>query len=168
MAVAPHLGDREFEELLSGNGSNQHLQQCAICRSQFERFHNSLAALRGMADIGAEKTEDFWQRQQTAIRNLLGSPPAPQPLAFPRLAWAAAVVLLVTASLLLSKTPAPPPQARNDADHELLIAVERALQNEGPAALEPATVLTREISQDSSFDSTMPVRKKEKENKDED
>jgi len=47
-----------------------------------------------------------------------------------------------------------------DPDHELLVAVERAVYNDGPAALEPAALLADEMVQDIPA-ARPPIRKKE-------
>jgi hypothetical protein len=53
----------------------------------------------------------------------------------------------------------PPYQAQVDPDHELLVAVERAVHNDGPAALDPAALLAEEMVQDIA--ARPPIRKKE-------
>jgi hypothetical protein len=47
-----------------------------------------------------------------------------------------------------------------DPDHELLVAVERAVHNDGPAALDPAALLAEEMVQDIAA-ARPPIRKKE-------
>ena len=163
MAIERHISDGDLAETLRDPSalSNPHLQRCPSCRTDLERIRGSVDVLRSAANAAVSKPEDFWQQQQRAILTLIDSQRAQVLAAIPRLAFAAAAVILGIASLLLSTAPDPAPQAKNDADHELLIAVERALQSDGPAALEPATLLTHEISQDTSLNSTAPVHRKE-------
>ena len=54
----------------------------------------------------------------------------------------------------------PPHEAQMDPDHELLVAVERAVHNDGPAALDPAALLAEEMVQDIAA-ARPPIRKKE-------
>jgi hypothetical protein len=63
------------------------------------------------------------------------------------LAWAGAVGVLVLAALLMEKSPPASQVAVADADHALLVEVERTVRRELPRALEPAALLTQEMSQ---------------------
>jgi hypothetical protein len=63
--------------------------------------------------------------------------------------------------LMLDRAPVVPPQAAPvDPDHELLLAVERAVRNDGPAALDPAALLAEEMVQGIAA-AHSPIRKKE-------
>ena len=77
------------------------------------------------------------------------------------LAWSALAAMVVLAGLMLERASvAPPPRAQVDPDHELLLAVERAVHNDGPAALDPAALLAEEMVQDLPA-AHSPIRKKE-------
>jgi hypothetical protein len=166
MALESHLMESDLVELFfdSAAASNPHLQKCPRCRDEFERLQRSFKALRADADAKLLRSDDFWCEQQRAIRHRLGSQPSPA-AAPPRIAWATGLIVLAIAALLLIAKPAPVPplqvqSAQSADDHEMLIEVERALQSDGPAALEPATLLAHEINQDS-FRSTHAIPKKE-------
>jgi hypothetical protein len=158
-----HLSDSEVEEMLlaPATENRHHLEQCDSCKVEVQRIRRPLETLNRTVRTAAEKPEDFWQRQRMAIRERIAATQS-RPIRRPaRLAWAAAA-LIATATLVLDSAPKlEPPQARIDPDHELLIEVERILQSDGPQALEPAALLTREISQDTQPNSTFPLRKKE-------
>lgn len=162
-----HISDRDLADLLCDpTRPRPHLQECSSCRAEVERIRASLRTLRSISDSAATKPDHFWQQQQEAIRNLIVAG-APAATSIPRLAWAAVAALMVMGiALLLTTTPAPAPHARYDADHELLVEVERALQSNGPAALEPATLLTPEISQNVLFTVTPQIHKKENKHED--
>ena len=67
---------------------------------------------------------------------------------FPVLTWAAVATMIAIAILMLHRAPtAEIRQARVDPDHELLIEIERAVQSDGPEALEPAALLAQEMIQ---------------------
>jgi len=84
-----------------------------------------------------------------------------EPGKFPVLAWASGATVLVAATLLISIVPTVPPRVTADSDHELMVQLERTLQSEVPVALEPASLLAREIRQNSQLNSSSPDRKKE-------
>ena len=65
-----------------------------------------------------------------------------------RAAWlsAAAFALVLIMAVLLGRSDKPPaPDRAGKSDQELLIGVERLLNQEVPAALEPALMLTQEM-----------------------
>jgi hypothetical protein len=79
----------------------------------------------------------------------------------PALAGSALAAIVLLAGLMLGRAPATlPREAQVDPDHELLLQVERAVNNDGPAALDPAALLAEEMVQDIAA-VNHPVRKKE-------
>jgi len=161
MAVKAHLTDEQLTELLLDGRAvaAEHVQACAPCRAELLRLLGATEALR--KDLSEATSEDFWQRQRTAIWTRLASQPgqAQQGIGW---AWAAATALALVAALLLGQSPAPvPAQARVDPDHELLLAVERAVQSDGPQALAPAALLAREMTQNLSVGSGSSINQKE-------
>lgn len=132
MQFIGHLSDAELTELLQER-EQEEMQQVLVSLPD---------CLRG----ATERPEWFWQRQQAAIRGRIATEHARfRPFA----TWAGALTLMVLALLLLNRGFVPAPQttqAQADPDQELLIAVESAVDSEGPAALEPASLLAYEIS----------------------
>ncbi len=105
------------------------------------------ATLRADAIKKSARPEDFWIRQRSRIRARIGDAQPARPHGF-RLAMAAALVFCI-ALLLVAPAGRPrevAPQARADADQELLLAVEHALATGTPEALEPLTLLVESSS----------------------
>jgi len=159
--MTQHLSDEDLLEVLPDRspGSNGHLATCSSCRAKRERMRRLLAELPAVTHVVAQNTDAFWEQQRTAIWANIRSV---EPRKFPILAWASAAAVLVAATLLFSIAPTVPPRAQADSDHELMIQLERTLQSEVPAALEPAALLAREITQNSQLNSPSPDRKKER------
>ncbi|HJY87655.1 MAG TPA: hypothetical protein VKE24_12530 [Candidatus Acidoferrales bacterium] len=140
-----HLTDEQLAEQLAGHADAQvreHLALCPACRDEQERADNLLARCREAIRAAASRSEPFWQWQRTAIvrRHMEWGGPR-------RLAWAAVTAVLVFIAILLSeKTPPAKSLAQSDPDHALLVDVERSVRREVPLALEPAALLTQEMS----------------------
>ncbi len=140
-----HLTDEQLlEELDHGAdaGAREHLASCPGCREEHESLRMALARYAVTTRASAERPESFWRAQETAItRHWIGR------LARRRLAWAAATACLVlAAALLVKETPPPEPIAQAEADQTLLVDVERSVRRELPRALEPAALLSQEVS----------------------
>ncbi|MGH9492634.1 MAG: hypothetical protein ACRD2K_03955 [Terriglobales bacterium] len=139
-----HLTEEQLLESLLGAkdaGAAQHIAGCPECGGQLERLCSATAALRDSARAQAEKPEGFWARQRSAAAAHRSELPA-RPLA-----WAATIAVAVLAAMLLQKPrPAVPSTPAPDPDQALLVAVERATRRQVPQALEPAALLTQEIS----------------------
>ena len=166
MEIRPHLSEAELADFISdpSRGLGTHLEICDSCLNEVARLRETVAGMKATAD----RPEEFWYRQRTAIRNQIAAMPA-QPTAIShRLAWVPLFALVVLAAILLTGgTPAPPPmatQAAVDPDHELLVAVEQVMQSNGPDALEPATYFIQQISQPSRTDTRSTIRTQEKHN----
>ena len=139
-----HLTDAQLFESLLGEKdprAAEHLSVCPECRGQVDHLHSAMTALRDSARTHAEKPEGFWVRQRSAAAAHSSELPA-RPLA-----WAAAIAAAVLAATLLQEPrPAAPATPSPDPDQALLVAVERATRRQVPQALEPAALLTQEIS----------------------
>jgi hypothetical protein len=129
---APHLGS--------------HAEHCDSCLNDITHLRDLTHDMRKKLD----ENEVFWSQQRRAIQTRVSSIRAAKDSGSPQLSWALAAATVVIAVALFQgvETPAPPvSQLAVDPDHELLLEVERALQTGGPEALEPASLLVREISQ---------------------
>ena len=152
MEITPHLSEAELAEFISdpSRGLGTHLEICDACLSEVGRLRETTAGMKAIA----ERSQEFWDSQRTAIRNQIAALPAPPTPISRRLAWVPVFALIILAGLLLSGgSPAPPPvvpQASVDPDHQLLLAVEQVMQSNGPVALEPATYFVQEIRQETS------------------
>ena len=98
-----------------------------------------------------QRPETFWQSQQAAIQTGIASRSMGSLFSMRALARACALVLLVFALALLRTGPNPmsvPAQTQSspDPDQELLVAIEQAVQSDGPASLEPAALLAEQIA----------------------
>ncbi len=146
-----HLTDEQLIDQLAGSDDadpREHLAACAACRDEAESLRSVLARYREdyrqVARAATELPEGLWPWRHTAI-----AAPWAERLVPRRLAWAAAVAMVVLAAVLLvQKTPPAQPvaQADPDPDHVLLVDVERSVRRELPRALEPAALLAREVS----------------------
>ena len=154
MEMTPHLSDAQMAEFLAtpASGVDTHLEVCDSCLDETSRLREAVRGLR----VGEEKTEDFWKAQEEGIAaKILRWQMRRQLPARRKLLWvavAAASAALMIATILprhdspRAVSPAPSAQLRPDQDHALLIRVEQSLSQDGPEALQPATILAREIS----------------------
>jgi len=155
MEITPHLSEAELAEFLSdpSRGLGTHLEICDSCLNEVARLREAVGGLKTSAD----RPQEFWDEQRLAIRSQIAALPDRRiPIAH-RLAWVPVFALVIFAMFLLSggTAPAPtPPIAAADPDHELLLAVERVMQSNGPVALEPATYFVQEVSQETRSNST--------------
>jgi hypothetical protein len=97
----------------------------------------------------AQRPEDFWELQAGRIQAARRESESKSRLTM-TLVPSVVVLLLLAAFAILGRTPGvrpiqpPAPVAQVDADHELLLEVERAIQSDTPRALEPATLMVDE------------------------
>ena len=150
MEIIRHLSHDELTDL--------------VIQSDQQALRPTLEALPEWARTSSERPEEFWQRQRGAIWSRISSldrhpnRTVRRPLL---LAWSVVAAMVLLAGLMLNRASyVPPPQAQVDPDHELLMAVERAVHNDGPAALDPAALLAEEMVQDLPA-AHSPIRKKE-------
>src|SRR6266566_4100166 len=135
MEMIRHLSNEELVDL--------------IIDSDERALRLTFDALPSWAQAASERNEEFWQNQRVAVWSRISSAEERSALRLPILAWAlAAVTVAVSGWLLNQPSDLRPPEVRVDADHELLLEVERAVQIDGPLALEPAALLAEEMVQE--------------------
>lgn len=144
--------------------STEELRDLAIDSDQ-RALRSTLESLPAWARASTERSEEFWQKQRSAVWSRIASPECNTGTRMIRrpllLASAALAAMILLAALMLWQAPKAQPQAAQvDPDHELLLAVERAVHNDGPAALDPAALLAEEMVQDIAAVHS-PIRKKE-------
>jgi hypothetical protein len=143
--------------------SNEELTDLTI-ESDQRALRSTLEVLPEWARASTERPEEFWQEQRSIVWSRISSSVNPATSRLVRrsllLAWSAVTALVLLAGLMLDHgSLAPPHKAQPDPDHELLLVVERAVNNDGPAALDPAALLAEEMVQDIA--ARPPIRKKE-------
>ncbi len=147
MEVIRHLSDEELAE--------------PIVEPDQEALRQTLESLPECARTATERNDEFWRNQRIAIWSRISSAENRPERRLGILAWALATATIAVSGWLLDRAFVTPlPEARVDPDHELLIEVERVVQIDGPAALEPAALLAEEMVQDLTV-SDSPIRKKE-------
>lgn len=150
MEIIRHLSSDELTDL--------------VIQSDQQALRPTLEALPEWARTSSERTEEFWQSQRGAVWSRISSLDRHPDRTVRRpllLAWSVVAAMVLLAGLMLNRASyVPPPQAQVDPDHELLMAVERAVHNDGPAALDPAALLAEEMVQDLPA-AHSPIRKKE-------
>jgi hypothetical protein len=144
--------------------SNEELTDLTI-ESDQRSLLSTLEALPDWARTSTERPEEFWQGQRSIVWSRIASSEDASPARLvrrsPLLAWSAVMAMVLLAAFLLDRASVVPPhQAQVDTDHEFLLAVERAVYNDGPAALDPAALLAEEMVQDMAA-ARPPIRKKE-------
>jgi len=140
-----HLNEQQFGELILGTRDQEiagHIEACDVCRAEAEGVRSAISDCRGLAQEAAERDEIFWARQRLAIKQRLT-----RHHFAPYVRWVAmaAMVLVVSAAFLLTRTPQPVQQANNDAaDDVLLQQVQSDIERDYPAALAPAVLIDEE------------------------
>ncbi len=103
----------------------------------------SLKEFRSSVLAAAERPAFFWKAQQNAIKTRMHEPPGMRRRI---LLWApAALAILMCLFFFVENSKAPTPDLAAGADQNLLIDVERALNQDCPDALAPAALLGNEI-----------------------
>jgi hypothetical protein len=143
--------------------SNEELTDLTM-ESDQRSLRPTLEALPDWARASTDRPEEFWQEQRSAVWSRIASSEDRATTRLirrsPLLVWSAVTALVLLAGFMLDRgSLAPPHKAQLDPDHELLLAVERAVNNDGPAALDPAALLAEEMVQDMAARPT--IRKKE-------
>ena len=136
MKIVQQFNRQELPEITLG--SDQRWQQ---------QFGDLPEALRS----AVQRPETFWQSQQAAIQTRITSGSSGRLFSMRALAQAGAVALLFFALALLKTGPDAVPvpaqtQSSPDPDQDLLVAIEQAVQSDGPASLEPAALLAEQIA----------------------
>ena len=118
------------------------------------------AKWRADAIRSAERPEEFWKLQQVRILVRVQNRHVRNPRSLWLTAVTAALIFLSVLVITLSgpRLPKAPPQARVDADQELLLSVEHALATGTPEALEPLTLL---VESSSNHPEAAPISHKE-------
>jgi hypothetical protein len=141
--------ERVLEALTSRSlPAEDHLLACASCRSERDRIQQAIGTFAAAAREATDRPGYFWTRQAAQINSRL-SESATRPGAFGLRMVPALALLALLAFLLLQSAPTPPSHATQstvNSDHELLVEVERALQRDTPAALEPVTLLVEDMN----------------------
>jgi len=123
-----------------------HLQECDECRTRTDGYRAPLEQWRDAARVAAVQPDSFWARQRAVISVRLHERSFDRGIRF---VWAGAVAALVLAAAL-SWSPGPTspatPQSSEVQDEQLLENMQAALERESPLALQPAEVLTQEMS----------------------
>lgn len=157
MALDPNPHEERILEGLTGRSvpAEDHLLACVACRSERDRLAKSISAFAASAREATDRPGHFWTRQAAQIHSSVAAAPAGRMGLSSRMASALAVLGLF-ALLLLQGAPGPRPVVEStppNSDHELLLEVERALQRETPAALEPVTLLVEDMTGTTSSNS---------------
>ncbi len=143
-----HLTDEELTEVLDGMPEGDtlaHLAGCETCRAERDRLRVELAAFAEQTRAGAERSEASWDRQRRRIVGRLVDRPSPALGWY--WAWAPAVLLIVILGWFWFAGWAPHPSSGPEADHALLISVERSIRADVPQALRPAALLAAQLEQ---------------------
>ncbi len=144
--------------------AEHHVAKCGPCQAERERLEDVLRQFGTANREYAARSEDFWERQAAQIRAKRRAAGARRRMAA-GLAPVLAALLLIGV-LLVPRAPRVEPSAQtapalpSDSDHELLLAVERAVETDTPQALAPVA-WTEEESSDVGRPSTVKSAQKE-------
>jgi hypothetical protein len=154
MEMKHNWDDAELAQLLARTSDGE-APQCSDCQQEQDRLPQLLSHAHDALLAASERPETFWYRQQAAIRSRIAiEKTSKQPLWGSLIATSA--LILVTVLLLRPSRVNPVVATQGDADDELLMAVEQAVQTHVPDALAPASLLsedTNALTQKSSKES---------------
>ena len=113
-------------------------------------FEAAVTEFRSAVLAAAKRPEGFWNVQRASILSKVAGRP-PRPVWSVALIWAATVVFVVIGIGIILDRPqaAPAPDLAAGYDQELLIDVERSLNQEVPEPLDAALLLTAEMERDA-------------------
>jgi hypothetical protein len=145
-----HLSDGQWAAAVlkeSEESAAKHLADCATCRDEVRAFAAALGAAQAQSRQASDQPEAFWHRQH----KLIGARLAAGDFIHPWHSWiwvTATVILVVVASVLLSRNNVRPAQsaAQAESDDALMLTVRQSIQSDVPQALRPAALLTLEIN----------------------
>jgi|PlaIllAssembly_1097288.scaffolds.fasta_scaffold57221_2 predicted anti-sigma-YlaC factor YlaD len=141
-----HLTDTEMAEALDEAPSGavrDHLASCPTCRAERDRLQATLTGLAAQMQARAARPAAAWDQQARQIADRLHER---QPRAQPwRWAWAPAVVGLAVLAGFWFYGQSPRMAPGTETDDALLVAVERSIHADVPAALRPAALLVGEV-----------------------
>lgn len=141
-----HLTDAEMVEALGEAPSTtvrDHLTSCPTCRADLDRLQATLTGFAAGMQVRAARPEAAWDRQARQIADRLHqrlSRARPW-----RWAWAPAVVGLAVLAGIWFHGQSPRVAPGTETDDAFLIAVERSIHADVPAALRPAALLVGEV-----------------------
>jgi hypothetical protein len=140
--------------------AEHHLANCPCCQGEREKTERALRQFADQQREQASRPESFWEEQAGRIRAARSSLTRRAP--FPAVLVPALALLLVLGLELTPRRqpPARPPNAQVQAvsDHDLLVAVERAVDNATPYALEPVALAVEEPESNSAAKHTTKVK----------
>ncbi len=108
-------------------------------------LQDTLRIFRDSLHAAAERPDFFWKIQHKTIMARLGEPAPPARYRSGFLWVPVAAVVLLCLFFLVENSKAPTPDIAAGSDQNLLIEVERALNQDCPDALAPAAILSQEI-----------------------
>ena len=127
----------------------------------------ALERWRASVDQQANRPDWFWSRQHAQLMSKMADRRAST---FPKLAWASlAATVAIAVSLMLpthtEKKVEPQAQLAQEAaeisDHDLMLAIERSMNQGVPSSLAPASLLANEMNQ-ALVTKAQPQKAKEK------
>lgn len=139
-----HLSEDQITEWVLGTSDElvlRHLGACHACSVEAEELRSTISSFRDAIHTAAQRDQSFWRNQQLAFRERVSARDW-YPLHW---AWLVAMVMVLIAAILLTRTPNPPQNyLSEDADNALLKAVQGDLSREVPQALAPAVLIAQE------------------------
>lgn len=165
--VGTHLSDEQFAEALAGATSEvtaAHLAECATCRAELSRVRGALDRAAAWSRNQAARPAGFWHAQRQAIVEQRAGRREPSRL----VAWAGAMATIVLGALLLAQFSAsglPGPQIGEgqqqageamDPDDVLMAEIQASLRRPVPRPLEPALLVTQELSRAAELAEAQP------------
>jgi predicted anti-sigma-YlaC factor YlaD len=157
-----HLNDEQWSAALLADDDASvaaHLASCNECRHELEGIRTALTAVRAGSLALGERPVGFWREQRLAITARLS---AGNELETRPLAWAASLSIVALAAAFLVQGVPPmqlqvgPTSASTgvsvaaDADHDLLVEIQRSVRRDVPRALEPASLIAQELHRAAS------------------
>jgi hypothetical protein len=124
--------------------AEHHLAHCPCCQGEREKTEQALRQFAELEREQASRSDAFWEEQTARIRTARVSLARRTP---PAAILVPALVLLLVLGLVLTSRRQPPTKATQTqevSDHDLLVAVERAVDNGTPYALEPVALVVDE------------------------
>ncbi len=147
MEIIKHLTDEQLTDMLVDDDERE--------------LRGELSAMAQAARTATSFEDSFWRAQQARIRAKISSS-AEKHSRFGALVWATAAAMILFGALNLDQHSAQTQQtAQTDQDQQLMIAVQEAVDNAGPSALEPAGLLASEINQAYQASSVSQAKDKE-------
>jgi len=144
-----HLNQEEFADATLGlleADRVAHLEGCTECRTRTAGFRAPLEQWRDDARLSAVQPDSFWARQRAIISVRMHERSFDRGLRFVWVGAVAAIILAAVLSWSPGTKPAVPTKTADAQDEQLLENMQAALERDTPAALQPAEVLTNEMT----------------------